>query len=162
MAEIILSQVLVIKSPAFTDGGKLPVQFTGYGKDISPELVIENLPENTKYLAVAFCDEDMPVSKEYCHWICWNIPAVNIIPQKIPFGAIIEEPFSAVQGVGYGKHRYRGPKPPFHAMHNYHFTVYALDEKLDLQPSAKFKDVKKAMEGHILQQGQIRCWYQKN
>ncbi|MBO4438456.1 MAG: YbhB/YbcL family Raf kinase inhibitor-like protein [Spirochaetaceae bacterium] len=161
MTTVLLAIALTIFSPSFEDGGLLPVQFSGYGEDFSPELDIENLADEAKYLVVSFCDEDMPFTDEYCHWVCWNIPATDRIPENIPSGAEIDEPFHAVQGVGYGRHKYRGPKPPFHAKHHYHFTVYALDAELNLPSSATLKDVKKAMEGHILQEATIRCWYQK-
>ena len=161
MKEILLALALIITSPSFEDGGMLPVQFTGYGEDVSPELILENLSEDAKTIAVSFCDEDMPFTDEYCHWVCWNIPATSLIPQDLPAGAAIEEPFHAVQGIGYGRHKYRGPKPPFHSKHNYHFTVYALDAELDLPSSATLKDVKRAMAGHIIQEATIRCWYQK-
>ncbi|MBP5706828.1 MAG: YbhB/YbcL family Raf kinase inhibitor-like protein [Spirochaetales bacterium] len=157
----LLAIVFTVFSPSFEDGGFLPIQFTGYGKNISPELVLENLSDKAKYLTVSFCDEDMPFIDEYCHWVCWNIPATNRIPENIPAGSEINEPFHAIQGIGYGRHKSRGPKPPFHAKHNYHFTVYVLDTELNLPPSSTLKDVKKAMEGHILQQNTIRCWYQK-
>lgn len=159
MTEVLTALILTVLSPSFVDGGKLSVEFTGFGKDISPELVIENIPENAKTLVISFCDEDMPLSKEYCHWICWNVPVTNCIPQNIPAGSKIEEPFHAEQGIGYGRHKYRGPKPPFHSKHYYHFTVCALDSELDLPSSSSFKSVKKAMEGHVLAQGTIRCWY---
>jgi len=161
MKEILLALTLIISSPAFDDGGMLPVKFSGYGEDFSPELVLENLSEGAKTLAVSFCDEDMPFTDEYCHWICWNIPVTDHIPEGIPAGKEINEPFHAVQGVGYGRHKYRGPKPPFHSKHKYHFTVYVLDTELKLPSSAKLKDVKKAMKGHILQEAKISCWYQK-
>ena len=141
MAEILVSLTLILSSPNFTNGGELPEKFTGFGEDISPELHLENLCEEAKYIAIAFCDEDMPLSKEYCHWICWNIPAANVIPQNIPAGKIIENPVQAIQGIGYGKHKYRGPKPPFHSKHYYHFIVYALDSELELPPSAKFNRI---------------------
>lgn len=161
MVEALLSLALIISSPSFTNDGELPVQFTGFAEDFSPELRIENLSSDAKYLAIAFCDEDMPLSKEYCHWICWNIPATNVIPQGIPAGEKITAPFNAVQGVGYGRHKYRGPKPPFRSKHYYHFIVYALDSELDLPSSARFKDFNKALEGHVIQEGRIRCWYKK-
>ncbi len=162
MKELLLALALIITSPSFEDGGMLPVQFTGFGEDVSPELVLENLSEDAKTIAVSFCDEDMPFTDEYCHWVCWNIPATSRIPQGIPSGATIEKPFHAVQGIGYGRHKYRGPKPPFHSKHNYHFTVYVLDAELNLPSSATLKDVKQAMEGHIIQEATTRCWYQKD
>ena len=111
MTTVLLAIALTIFSPSFEDGGLLPVQFSGYGEDISPELVLENLADEAKYLAVSFCDEDMPFTDEYCHWVCWNIPATDRIPENIPAGAEIYEPFHAVQGVGYGRHKYRGHIP---------------------------------------------------
>lgn len=60
-------------------------------------------------------------------------------------------PWAAIQGCGYGKHRYRGPKPPFNWSHIYHFNVFSLDCRLDLPSTARKKDLLAAMQGHILQ-----------
>jgi Raf kinase inhibitor-like YbhB/YbcL family protein len=50
---------------------------------------------------------------------------------------------------------YGGPCPPPGSPHRYFFKLYALDAKLDLSPKATKKEVVKAMEGHILAQGQL-------
>jgi phosphatidylethanolamine-binding protein (PEBP) family uncharacterized protein len=57
----------------------------------------------------------------------------------------------AVQGLAYGRYRYKGPKPPRGALHTYVFTVYALDCRIELGPRRRKRDLLPAMEGHILQ-----------
>ena len=90
---------------------------------------------------------------EYNHWVIWNIPVMEIIPKNIPYGRHVAELSGATQGRGYGKNRYRGPKPPFNWSHRYQFNVYALDCSLDLPDSSRKGDLLAAMEGHILQEG---------
>lgn len=82
---------------------------------------------------------------------------MKTIPGSIPEGTEVESLGNAVQGVGYGKHKYRGPKPPkfMKSPHYYPFYVYVLDAKLDLPSRSKKKDVETAMEGHIIQYGKI-------
>ncbi len=41
---------------------------------------------------------------------------MDTIPAEIPQGEQVVALNNAVQGMGYGKHRYRGPKPPFGAI----------------------------------------------
>jgi Raf kinase inhibitor-like YbhB/YbcL family protein len=56
---------------------------------------------------------------------------------------------------------YGGPCPPPGKPHRYFFKLYALDKMLDLKEGAKKKDVEKAMEGHILAQGQLMGTYKR-
>jgi len=56
-----------------------------------------------------------------------------------------------VQGRGYGKHRYSGPKPPFNWSHRYQFNIFVLDCFLDLPSRSRKRQLKKTMDGHILQ-----------
>lgn len=64
--------------PDFTNGDIFPIDYTGRGKDISPEIVIENLSENAKTLAVTVEDISHPI-KDFTHWVIWNIPATSKI-----------------------------------------------------------------------------------
>ncbi|NKB49662.1 MAG: YbhB/YbcL family Raf kinase inhibitor-like protein [Alphaproteobacteria bacterium] len=57
---------------------------------------------------------------------------------------------------------YDGPAPPWNdeIMHEYHFTVYALDvESLDLSGAFSGQDALAAMEGHILAKGGVMGLY---
>lgn len=61
----------------------------------------------------------------------WDIPATGKIAKAIPPGKRISSPEGAVQGIGYGFHRYAGPKPPKRKSYRYCLTIYALDCKLN-------------------------------
>ena len=57
---------------------------------------------------------------------------------------------------------YDGPYPPWNdeRLHHYHFTVYALDvPSLGLDGDFKLDDVRRAMEGHVLAQGELVANY---
>lgn len=124
-------------SPAFEPGGWIPQCHNGYGRDA-----------------------DHPLIPGCNHWVAWNLPPVSVIPQNLPKGAAVEQPFHIEQGLGYGKHCYRGPKPPFNWYHDYHFTVYTLDSALNINANLNKKTVLQAMEGHILQTGVLIGKYQ--
>lgn len=153
---------LIITSPAFSEGGWIPVRHCGYGEDSSPEIHIEGFCDKTVSLAITFDDMDHPIIPGYSHWLAWNIPTVGVLPEGFPKGERITMPLVACQGIGYGKHQYRGPKPPFNWTHTYLFTVFALDTALDITPKSKRKDLFLAMEGHILQKGTLTGKYQRN
>lgn len=149
---------LTVSSPAFAQGGLIPVVHTGHGEDISPALVLEGLDTNAKSIAVLLDDMSLPVPA-YNHWVIWNLPVRPHIPANIPHGEYLEGLGGAVQGIGYGKHRYRGPKPPFRWSHIYRFTVYVLSERLDLPERSKKRDLLQAMQGKILQEGMLSGHY---
>jgi Raf kinase inhibitor-like YbhB/YbcL family protein len=142
---------LIVKTPAFAHEGLIPIEYTGYGADVSPELQLQNIAENAKSIAIVMNDMGHPIPG-YNHWIIWNVSVMETIPANIPHGKTVESLSGAVQGRGYGKHRYRGPKPPFNWSHKYHFDVYVLDCILDLHAASKKRDLLTAMNGHILQQ----------
>ena len=86
---------------------------------------------------------------------------MSILPEHLTKGAVTEQPFHMEQGLAYGKHCYRGPKPPFNWNHRYCFTVYALDAMLTVSIDSDKAAVLKAMEGHILQKGCLYGKYQR-
>ena len=153
---------LKITSPKFNDNDWMPDECAGYGADRSPELRLENIPEGTVSLAVLLDDLDHSVFAEFNHWVAWNIPCTDVIPGAINKGSVLEAPFHIEQGIGYGKHVYRGPKPPFNGKHRYRFQVYALDTAIQLDANSKKKDLISKMEGHILASGTLTGIYQKN
>ena len=153
---------LKISSLSFDNNSWMPDRCSGYGEDQSPDLKIEGIPEGTVTLVVIMDDLDHPVFREFNHWIAWNIPGVNLIPEALPGGAVSEEPFHIEQGIGYGKHVYRGPKPPFNGKHRYRFRVLALDTRLQLRNKSRKKDLVSAMDGHILAAGELWGIYQRN
>lgn len=146
---------IIVTSNAFTNNGTIPVEYTGHGKDISPPLTLSELSERAKSISIIMDDIKHPLFKIYNHWVIWNIPVMQEIPANIPHGKTIEEFRGAVQGIGYGRHKYRGPKPPFGTTHNYQYTVYVLDSRIEISPTSKKVNLLRVMEDHILQQGHI-------
>jgi len=67
---------LIFSLPDFINDNKFPIEYTGRGEDLSPEIVIENLSDNAKTLAVTLEDIRNPI-KNYTHWIIWNITAIS-------------------------------------------------------------------------------------
>ena len=102
-------------------------------------------------------DLDIPLLREYPHWLIWNLSPTQEIPAAIPPGESLPELHDAAQGVAYGVHRYRGPKPPLWVRntHSYRFDVYVLDCRLALDSQARLRDLRRAMKGHILQRGSL-------
>ena len=149
-----MEQQLLVTSPAFENETKIPIQYTGYGEDISPELHISEIDKNAKSLVIIMDDMDHPIPA-YNHWVIWNIPVMQVIPENIPHGSCVEQLGGAIQGRGYGKNKYRGPKPPFNWVHRYQFNVYALDCVLDLPSNTRKRDLLAALQEHILQMGRL-------
>ena len=147
-----MEKQLLVTSPAFENETTIPIQYTGYGDDISPELHLSEIDENAKSLAITMDDMGHPIPA-YNHWVIWNIPVMGVIPENIPHGSCVVELGGAMQGRGYGRNKYRGPKPPFNWTHRYQFNVYALDCVLELPSHARKRDLLAALHGHVLQAG---------
>jgi Raf kinase inhibitor-like YbhB/YbcL family protein len=147
---------LDVTSEAFEDGGMIPVKYTGRGEDISPQLKLNEVNPKAETIAVIMDDIDHPFGL-YNHWVIWNIPAsFSEIPEGVPREEVVSTLGNAVQGKSHygGKHYYRGPLPPF-GTHDYIFKVYVLDKALNLDSDAGKAELQKAMEGHILQYGEL-------
>jgi Raf kinase inhibitor-like YbhB/YbcL family protein len=106
---------------------------------------------------------DIPFIKAYNHWLIWNIPKREVIPGNIPYGSPVSSLGNAMQGVAYGIKRYRGPKQPVFVRntHRYIFRFFILDCFLELDCKAAKKDLVKAMQGHIIQQGSLTGQYKR-
>ena len=136
-----------ITSSAFQEGGDIPSKFSREGGNVNPPLRIEGTPENAKSLVLIVDDPDAPVGL-FTHWLVWNIdPKTTEIPEKsLPKGAV--QGTNDYPNLGYG-----GPQPPS-GTHRYYFKIFALDQTLDLHSGAKRQELDKAMNGHIIAQGQ--------
>lgn len=138
----------------FKNGDMIPIEYTGYGKNISPGFKIKNLAVNAKSLVIILEDLSHPI-KNFTHWIAWNIKAESTIPENV--GSMD----NVIQGIAYGFHKYAGAKPPLSQKHNYRYTIYALDDTLSLSPNTMKKKLLKTMESHILQKGAIVGYFKK-
>jgi Raf kinase inhibitor-like YbhB/YbcL family protein len=148
----IMYATLTVSSPAFGANTMIPAKFTCEGASVSPALHLGEFPSQTKSLAIIVHDPDAPMKGGFTHWVAFNIDPVQDIPEGFKGG---------VQALnGSGKTGYMGPCPPS-GTHHYHFMVYALDTRLELSKGAGKAELEKAMEGHILAQGDLVGLYKK-
>ncbi|HBC25821.1 MAG TPA: YbhB/YbcL family Raf kinase inhibitor-like protein [Ruminococcaceae bacterium] len=155
-------ETLNVTSSAFKEGGWIPVRYSGRGENCSPDFELKGISPGAKSIAITLDDGSHPFFPNYNHWVIWNLPVQAVIPEGIPKGKSAERFNGAVQGIAYGRHRYRGPKPPFHSTHTYVFTVYLLDSKLDLPESSRKRDFSAAAKEHILQRATLSGKFQSH
>jgi Raf kinase inhibitor-like YbhB/YbcL family protein len=142
---------LIISSAAFHNKGTIPSRYTCEGEDINPSIEVDNIPEDTKTLAIIVEDPDAP-NGTFDHWLVWNLP---------PESPVEENRIPGISGKnGAGKTGYYGPCPPS-GSHRYYFHVFALDDSLDLEAGADKKALQAAMKPHILAKGCLMGRYKK-
>ena len=148
-----------ITSSAFEDGGLIPAKYTCDGADISPPLQWDAVPESTKSIALICDDPDAPMGT-WVHWVIFGLPAdIRELAEDVPPDKTL--PNGARQGTSdFGRIGYGGPCPPS-GTHRYFFKIYALDRELDLPAGARKRDLLKAVEGHILGQGELVGKYKR-
>ena len=152
---------MILFCPDFPNGQAVPPQFTCSGENTSPALSWSNAPPATLSFALIADDPDAPAGV-WVHWVLYNIPAAlsNLAP------AI--EKTETVPGIGtqgrndFGRIGYDGPCPPPGRPHRYYFTLYALDQMLDLMPGLTKKNVLASLQGHILAQAQWMGTFQRS
>lgn len=141
-----------LTSPAFEHNALIPKKFTGQGEDVSPALVIENIPEGTKSLALIVDDPDAPMGT-WVHWVVYDISVVSRIEENgIP----------GKQGINdFRRKDYGGPNPPS-GTHRYFFKIYALNAMLELKEGVSKKELEKALQGHILDKAELIGLYKRS
>jgi hypothetical protein len=141
-----------LTSTAFADGGNIPRKYSCDGENLSPPLAWSGIPQGAQSLVLIADDPDAPAGT-FVHWVLYDLPAeLSELPEGVHgMGS---------EGVnGFRKSGYGGPCPPRGSIHRYYFKLYALDNQLGLKAGATKAEVEKAMQGHILAQGQLMGRY---
>ena len=156
-----------ITSSAFASGQQIPKKYTGEGDDVSPPLAWSDLPERTQELVLICDDPDAPTHDPWVHWVIYKLP-VNLtgLPEGVAKQARLKNPAGVLQGQNSwpkGENiGYRGPMPPRgHGTHHYHFTLYALEAKLPVEPGLDKKTLLQEIENHVLGKGELVGTYQR-
>jgi Raf kinase inhibitor-like YbhB/YbcL family protein len=148
---------------------------------VDPDVPAEATNVNQEGRTVA---EDAPRT-DFTHWLLVDIPPhVTELPEgagsegtvaggkptgETPHGLTGSTSYTDLfagdpeMGGTYGG--YDGPFPPWNdeRLHHYHFTVYALDvPSLGLAGEFSLEDVRSAIEGHVLDQGELVANYTLN
>ena len=144
---------ITITSSAFSEGGMIPKEHTCDGSNISPALSWSGIPAGAKSLALICDDPDAPMGN-WVHWVLFNIPASETgLPRAVPPDKTLAN--GARHGINdFRTYGYGGPCPPG-GTHRYDFKIYALDTGLAQGPGLSKADLLKAMQGHVLAEGQL-------
>jgi Raf kinase inhibitor-like YbhB/YbcL family protein len=150
---------LHLTTTAFANGQRIPHRHAFDDDDLSPALQWSDVPPATKSLALICDDPDAPMGT-WVHWVIYDLPPSTAgLSEGVPKSPELAN--GAKQGVNdYNRIGYGGPAPPPGNPHRYFFKLYALDIKPDLKPGLTKKDLLKAMEGHVLAEGQLMGTYQ--
>ena len=150
-----------IMSTAFDSATEMPRRYTCEGKNISPPLAWEAVPEEAKSLALVVLDPDAPdpaaPAQTFVHWVLYDIPT-NI--EGLAEGADLTAT-NINHGVNdFGSTAYGGPCPPV-GNHRYFHQLYALDTTFDSLDQPSWAELEQAMEGHVLEKAELIGRYEK-
>jgi Raf kinase inhibitor-like YbhB/YbcL family protein len=157
--------VFSVSSPAFPDGGEIPLHTSFYGDNKSPAFEFHWTmggnpampPESLKTYAVVFHDIENATNKttaDTLHWSAFNIPGTATgLPEGLGPGDLADGtrngPGIAASRPG-GQPSFFGPGAGPGPFHHYVFEFYALDTKLDLPANTTREELMKAMDGHVI------------
>ncbi len=155
--------VLSVTSPAFPDGGEVPMRNAGRGENKSPAFEFHwstgntpaSAPDTLQTYAIVFHDIENSSNRgttDTLHWSAFNIPGTaKGLPEGLGAGDL---PDGTRNGPGInsrtGNPSYFGPGAGPGPFHHYVWEFYALDTKLDLPATATRDELMKAMEGHVV------------
>jgi Raf kinase inhibitor-like YbhB/YbcL family protein len=140
---------LRISSPSFAQDGVMPPELTCDGAGVNPELRFDGVPAGAKSLVVIAVDPDVPRSIKsdgrFLHWALWDLPPDT---GRIAVG-------QRLRGLNEsGPGGYVAACPP-NGEHRYVFQLYALDTLIGNARISNEADLRRAMEGHVLDQAEL-------
>jgi para-nitrobenzyl esterase len=145
---------LAVSSPAFSSGGDIPFEYSGYRANRFPGLQWSRGPARTRSYVTVLQDADgLNGDDAILHWTVYDIPAqvthLDRNGDSLPVGAQAG-PNRNGPAQGYlGFRTGAGPK------HRYPFQVFALDILIPPDPNLSWPALKAAMSGHVLASGDI-------
>jgi hypothetical protein len=145
-----------LTSPAFPQGGNIPVAYTCDGPNRSPALQWSGVPAGTLSFALIVDDPDAPRGT-WVHWVLFDIPGTRTeLPEGFTPGQV------GVSGRNdFGRTGYGGPCPPS-GTHRYFFRLHALPEPtLPLREGASRGDVDRAIGNRALGLAQLMGRYSR-
>ncbi|WP_432481808.1 YbhB/YbcL family Raf kinase inhibitor-like protein [Moraxella sp. ZY200743] len=154
---------MVLKCADISEGSTLSSDYVaniwGYtGGNVSPELKWENAPSETKSFVLTMYDPDAPTGSGFWHWNAFNIPADwTELPkgQSNDFGnGVLELKNDAGLDGFIGAFPPKGDKP-----HRYIFTLYALNEMLDLPTTISPAVLGFNLNGKVLATASLTAYY---
>ena len=140
----------------WADGGLIAPRYTCNGENQSPGFTWAGTPPGTLEMALVVTDND---AAEFVHWVIAGLdPATPVVYEGVVPVAAIEgaNDFSttAVPDIGWA-----GPCPPSGSTHHYRFTLYALDQQIELPTGSRVADLIAVIEAASVQAAQTTGIY---
>jgi Raf kinase inhibitor-like YbhB/YbcL family protein len=155
---------IAVESAAFANGKAIPRRHSGDGEDLSPPLAWSGVPASAQELVMIVDDPDAPTNEPWVHWVIYRLaPTLTELPEGVPPIARPGTVLGSIQGKNsWNALGYRGPAPPKgHGLHHYRFTLYALDQALELSDGLDKADLLKAIKGHVVAEGRLVGTYER-
>lgn len=152
-------EVISVTSNDFSEGQRLPVQFSADGDASSPSLRWRGVPENAQEVVLLVEDPDAPSKEPFVHAIVVGLPRGD--------GGFGTGELSIGGDYDFGKNSalraaYMPPDPPpGHGVHRYVFQVFALDVKPKWNGAVGRSALLKEMRGHVLARGSLVGTYER-
>ncbi|MEW8117547.1 MAG: YbhB/YbcL family Raf kinase inhibitor-like protein [Candidatus Thiodiazotropha sp.] len=155
---------LTLISSAFSDGARIPTEYTCQGADISPQLEWDGVPDKTRSLVLIMDDPDAPdpmaPKMTWAHWVLYNLPPeTRELPEAVDPADL---PDKTGEGINdWNRTGYGGPCPPV-GRHRYFHKLYALDTLLEGLERPTKREVEQAMAGHVIEEAVLMGTYVKS
>jgi hypothetical protein len=145
----------MLKSPEVSNGGTLPVEYTGDGAGSTLPLEWSGVPTGTKAFTLLMHHLD-PEGKIKWYWILYNLPETLVsLPKNSTGTGVLGSNFQG--NVGYQPPHSKGP-----GAKRYVLSLYALSSPLDIRvPASKvnYDTILAAMQGKILATSDLSVTY---
>ena len=145
---------LSVRVDEMEEGGRFKVEYTCDGADVAPEVRVSNVPSEAKALVLIMYDPDAPMGT-FIHWLgVWKASPPE---QVLSPSSALSQGRNDFRRTGYG-----GPCPPRgHGTHRYFFLVIAVDKEVNLRDGFSFKDLERAVKGHVISWGYFMGTYSR-
>lgn len=152
-------EVLEISLP-WTESGRIPVQFTCKGSNISPNVAWFDVTEDAVGIAIIMYEID---DEQTVHWIVANLdPAQAFVEAggleggKLPAGVVVGmNDVSSAPGPSEG---YRGPCPPAGTTAAYTIEVHAIGQLIELPSGTPAQDLQSAIDFVSIQRAAVTAY----
>ncbi len=144
------AQPLQITVERYALGDFLRAEHTCDGANIPPLITWRPIPQAKAYV-VWFYDPDAPTDT-FTHWLVVNYRDTTLGPRQAQLGLAND----------FGQIGYSGPCPPKRDKpHRYVIRVYGLSVPIKVRTDANWSDVRDALRGLVLSQGEYTLRYQR-
>lgn len=155
--------IIQLTSPAFAQGGPIPVAYTEDGAKLSPPLVWIGVPPEAESLVLLIEDQDSPTPRPLVHAILADMKPSD---GELAEGAL---PSPGHEGSGpemgrnsFMRRAYLPPDPPTgHGLHRYAFQMFALDMVPEFSSVPGRGALVEALRGHVIARGLLVGTYER-